>query len=306
MQLDGKEVSEMELTHKDLKGVITATVTAFTAEGKLDEAEVRRHAEDLIARGTSGLAPLGGTGEYPALSCQERENIVGWTVDAAQGRVPVVAGVLATGYEDALQAGLTAKAAGAAALMVVTPYYTLAEDAGVRRYFERYRRAVDLPVVLYEIPRRTNMELRAQTIAGMVADGSVIGLKYSGADFNKFTRLIQLCGETAAVLSGEEPLFPAHVALGARGGVLAMSNLDPAPWQRILSLVQAGDMAQALRDHARFGPLIEAVYSEMNPVGLKAALQQLGAGTGVVRLPLEKAKAITQARLAAAFANLED
>ncbi len=295
----------MELTYKDLNGIITATVTSFTRDGKLDEAEIRRHSDDLIARGTSGLAPLGGTGEYPALSCHERAQVVGWTVEAARGRVPVVAGVLATGYEDAVQSGLAAKSAGASALMVVTPYYSLAEDAGVRQYFERFRKAVDLPIVLYEIPRRTNMELRAETIANMVTDGTIIGLKYSGADFNKFTRLMQLCGDSSAILSGEEPLFPAHVALGARGGVLAMSNLDPAPWQQILSLVQRGQISDALRIHAPFAPLIEAVYSEMNPVGLKAALQLRGAGSGVVRLPLEVAKDVTHTRLSEAFALLE-
>lgn len=295
----------MELTHKDISGILTATITPFTPEGKLDQVELRNHVNFLIERGTSGLAPLGGTGEYPALSCREREEIVGWTVDAANARVPVIAGVLATGYEDALQSGLAAKSAGAAALMVVTPYYTIAEHAGVRRYFDRYRQAVDLPIVLYEIPRRTNMELPAETIAAMVSDGSIIGMKYSGYDFNKFTRVIQKCGDAMAVLSGEEPLFPAHVALGAKGGVLAISNIDPAPWQQILSLVQSGQMREALRVHAQFGPLIDAVYSEMNPVGLKAALQLRGIGNGSVRLPLEAAKDITHTRLAQAFTSLE-
>ncbi|PLP56678.1 4-hydroxy-tetrahydrodipicolinate synthase [Mesorhizobium loti] len=295
----------MALTHRDIGGIITATVTPFTADGQLDAAELRSHVEFLIKRGTSGLAPLGGTGEYPALSFREREQVVGLTVEAASGRVPVIAGVLATGYEDALQSGLAAKSAGASALMVVTPYYTLAEDAGIRRYFDRYRRAVDLPIVLYEIPRRTNMELQAETIANMVTDGSVIGMKYSGYDFNKFTRIVQRAGDAMAVLSGEEPLFPAQVALGAKGGVLAISNIDPAPWQRILSLVQAGQMREALGIHAQFGPLIDAVYSEMNPVGLKAALQLRGTGNGSVRLPLEEAKHVTHSRLAQALALLE-
>ncbi|WP_421590583.1 4-hydroxy-tetrahydrodipicolinate synthase [Shinella sp. M27] len=295
----------MQLTHNDVGGIITATITPFTPEGEIDQLGLRNHVNFLIERGTTGLAPLGGTGEYPALSNGEREQIVGWTVEAANGRVPVIAGVLATGYEDALQSGLAAKSAGAAGLMVVTPYYTLAEDAGVRRYFERYRRAVDLPIILYEIPRRTSMELSAETISNMVSDGSVIGMKYSGYDFNKFTRLVQRCGDVMAVLSGEEPLFPAQVALGAKGGVLAMSNIDPAPWQQILALVQGGQMKEALRVHAQFGALMEAVYSEMNPVGLKAALQLRGVGSGSVRLPLEAAKDATYARLTKALALLE-
>jgi len=295
----------MALTHRDISGIITATITPFTRDGDLDPADLRDHVDFLIDRGTTGLAPLGGTGEYPALSYREREQVVGWTVDAAKGRVPVIAGVLATGYEDAVQSGLAAKSAGASALMVVTPYYTLAEDAGIRRYFDRYRRAVDLPIVLYEIPRRTNVELHPETIANMVSDGSVIGMKYSGYDFNKFTRIVQTSGDAMAVLSGEEPLFPAQLALGAKGGVLAMSNIDPTPWKQILSLVQGGQMREALAIHAQFGPLIEAVYSEMNPVGLKAALRLRGIGNGSVRLPLEAAKPVTNTRLAQALALLE-
>ncbi|KAK50839.1 4-hydroxy-tetrahydrodipicolinate synthase [Bordetella bronchiseptica] len=296
---------KMLISARTLRGIITATPTPFTREGGVDREVLRSHIEFLIGRGAAGLAPLGGTGEYPALSARERADVVRWTVEAARGRVPVVAGVLATGYEDAVQAGLAAREAGADALMVVTPYYALAGDAGVRAYFERYRAAVDLPIVLYEIPRRTNVELRAETIAAMAGDGTIVGIKYSGSDFAKLTRLIHLAGDTLAVLSGEEPLFPAAVALGAVGGVLAMSNLDPAPWARIQSLVEAGEMAQALQLHHRQGALADAVYSEMNPVGLKAALQLKGFAFGEARLPLQPAGPQTLLRLQQAFEALE-
>lgn len=295
----------MLISARTLRGIITATPTPFAADGSVDRDVLCSHIEFLIERGADGLAPLGGTGEYPALSAQERADVVRWTVEAAQGRVPVIAGVLSTGYEDAVAAGLAAKAAGADALMVVTPYYALAGDEGVRAYFTRYRQAVGLPIVLYEIPRRTNVELRAETIAAMAADGTIIGIKYSGADFAKLTRLIHQAGDTLAVLSGEEPLFPAAVGLGAVGGVLAISNLDPTPWARIQALVQAGDMAQALQWHQRHAPLTDAVYSEMNPVGLKAALQLKGFAFGPARLPLQTANPQTLLRLQQAFEALE-
>jgi len=227
------------------------------------------------------------------------------TVAASQGRVPVIAGVLATGYEDALRAGLAAKDAGADALMVVTPYYTLGSEDGVKAYFERYREAVGLPLLLYEIPRRTQVELRAETIAQLVGEGVLIGIKYSGSDFAKLTRLIQMAGDTLAVLSGEEPLFPAALALGAVGGVLAVSNLDPAPWVRMQTLVDGGQMQQALRLHQRYAPLTDAVYSEMNPVGLKAALQIKGFAFGEARLPLLPAGQHTLLRLRQVFDALE-
>jgi len=295
----------MSITPKHLRGIITATPTPFTAQGNIHRDVLRVHVNFLMQRGAAGLVPLGGTGEYPALSAQEREAVVRDTVAAVQGRVPVIAGVLATGYEDALRAGLAAKGAGADALMVVTPYYTLGTDEGVRAYFARYREAVGLPLVLYEIPRRTQMELRAETIAQLANDGVLIGIKYSGSDFAKLTRLIQMAGDTLAVLSGEEPLFPAALALGAVGGVLAMSNLDPAPWARMQALIESDDMVQALRLHQRYAALTDAVYSEMNPVGLKAALHMKGFAFGNARLPLLPASQHTLLRLQQAFDALE-
>ena len=295
----------MSITATTLRGIITATPTPFAEDGRVDGDVMRSHIEFLIERGAAGLAPLGGTGEYPALSSQEREQVVKWSVEAAKGRIPVIAGVLSPGFADAVQAGLAARAAGADALMVVTPFYALGSDAGIRSYFERYRRAVDLPIVLYEIPRRTNVELSAETIAAMAADGSIIGMKYSGGDFAKLTRLIHQASDKLAVLSGEEPLFPAAIALGAVGGVLALSNLDPAPWARIQALVEAGEMAQALQLHQRYAPLADAVYAEMNPVGLKAALQQRGFAFGAARLPLLPATQQTLSRLTQAFDIVE-
>lgn len=295
----------MSITATTLRGIITATPTPFAEDGRVDRDVMRSHIEFLIEQGAAGLAPLGGTGEYPALSPQEREQVVKWSVEAAKGRIPVIAGVLSPGFADAVQAGLAAKAAGADALMVVTPFYALGSDAGIRSYFEHYRRAVDLPIVLYEIPRRTNVELSAETIAAMAADGSIIGMKYSGGDFAKLTRLIHQASDKLAVLSGEEPLFPAAIALGAVGGVLALSNLDPAPWARIQALVEAGEMAQALQLHQRYAPLADAVYAEMNPVGLKAALQQRGFAFGAARLPLLPATQQTLSRLTQAFGIVE-
>ncbi|MET4580023.1 4-hydroxy-tetrahydrodipicolinate synthase [Ottowia thiooxydans] len=294
----------MSISTESLRGIICATATPFDSQGKINRDAIHAHVQYLIEKGAAGLAPLGGTGEYPALSPQERQNVVRWTVEAASGRIPVIAGVLATGYEDAVQSGLAARDAGADGLMVVTPYYALGTDEGVRAYFSNYKAALQLPIVLYEIPRRTQIELRADTIAQMAEDGTIIGIKYSGSDFAKLTRLVQLAGNKLAVLSGEEPLFPAQIALGAVGGVLALSNLDPAPWNQMQALVQAGDMQGAMKIHQRYANLADAVYSEMNPSGLKAALQLKGFDFGHPRLPLLPARQQTMSRLQQAFEQL--
>lgn len=287
-----------------LRGIVVATTTPFDADGALDKHSLQRHVNYLIERGAAGIAPLGGTGEYPALSALERQEVVRLTSEIAGGRVPVIAGVLATGYEDALAAGLAARDAGADALMVVTPYYTIGEDEGIAEYFAKYRKAVGLPVLLYEIPRRTNVELSADVIAEMARNGSIIGMKYSGSNFQKLMRLTQLVDTNFSLLSGEETYFPSQIALGACGGVLAVANIDPAPWIELQTMVEQGQLASALKVHHKYAPLISAVYAEMNPIGLKVALGLTGRiDSETVRLPLLPAKTTTveQVRIAVAL-----
>jgi 4-hydroxy-tetrahydrodipicolinate synthase len=208
------------------------------------------------------------------------------TVDAAAGRVPVVAGVLSTGFREAVSAGCDALVAGADAIMLLTPFYTIGTQTGIRDYFKAYRDAVDAPIVLYEIPRRTNVALSADTIAAMVEDESVIGMKHCNPDFDQFIRVMQMVGDKMAVLSGEENLFPAHAALGAAGGVLATSNLFPDAWTSIFELFRKGDVAKAMRRHAEIFPLIDIIFSEPNPGPLKAALAMRGIPVGSVLPPL--------------------
>jgi 4-hydroxy-tetrahydrodipicolinate synthase len=276
----------MALTKDRLTGIFTALVTPFDREGNVDSGAAKRLVEHCIAKGTAGLVPNGGTGEYAAMTPGERARMVEATVAAAAGRVPVVAGVLATGFREAVAAGKDALAIGADAVMLITPYYTIGTQAGIRDYFKAYKDAVRLPIVLYEIPRRTNVALTANTIAGMAEDGSIIGMKHCNPDFDQFIRVMQAVGDKIAVLCGEENLFPAQVALGARGGVLATSNLFPEIWTGILDLFRKGDIAGAMRQHARIFPLLDTIFSESNPGPLKAALRMSGIPVGSVLPPL--------------------
>jgi 4-hydroxy-tetrahydrodipicolinate synthase len=284
----------MSLTYGSLRGIVVATTTPFSSDGGICKKSLQSHVEYLIGQGAAGLAPLGGTGEYPALSSQERTQVIEWTCEAARSRVPVIAGVLATGYNDAIYAGQQAKKAGADAIMLVTPFYTIGEDEGVYEYFANFQKAIGIPIILYEIPRRTNVELSAEIIAKMANDGVIVGMKYCGLKIDKLIRLAQLAGDKLAIFSGEESLFLAHLAIGAKGGVLALANLDPSVWINMQSLVEQGLMAEAIELHAKYSDLISAVYSEMNPIGLKVAMQAIGLErTGSVRLPLTPAKNTT-------------
>ena len=294
----------MPLGKDDLTGILTALVTPVDGEGSVDRAATNRLVEHCIANGTTGLVPNGGTGEYAAMTAGERARMVEATVDAAAGRVPVVAGVLSMGFKEALAAGHDAVAAGAQGIMLLTPFYTIGTQAGIRDYFKAYRDAIDVPIMLYEIPRRTNVTLSAETIASMADDKSIIGMKHCNPDFDQFIRVMQMAGDKMAVLSGEENLFPAHAALGAVGGVLATSNLFPRIWADIFELFRKGDVAQGMRRHAEIFPLIDQIFAEPNPGPLKAALAIRGIPVGSVLPPLRDPSSETVASLKAGLTVL--
>lgn len=275
----------MTITHVDLGGLYTAVVTPFGSDMSVDLTTLKKLVDLQISAGAAGIVPIGGTGEYPALSRDERRAIVATCVEAAQGR-PVIPGVLSTGFADAVEAGRDFLSAGAAALMVVTPYYAPGTPDGMRAYFRAYRETVDLPILLYQIPRRTTVAVPADYVQAMVEDGSIIGIKYSSYDMPDFIRLVQYAGDNMAILSGEEPLVATHVRLGAKGGVLASASIYPKLWIDVMNLARSGDLDGALALQRKIDPVVDAIYVETNPGPLKRFMDMVGFPVGPVRLPL--------------------
>lgn len=287
----------MKVAKDQLVGLYPALPTPTDDAGNVDVKATARLVDFLCAAGVNGLVPVGGTGEYAALSPADRRTMVEATVAAAAGRVPVVAGVLATGFKEAVQAARDFTAAGAAGVMLVTPYYVHPTQEGIREYFQAFAREVTVPVMLYEIPYRTGVALAAETIARMAEDGSIVGMKACNPDLSQFTRLMGLVGDRISVMSGEEPLFATHVALGARGGVLATANLFPKAWQQIFALASAGDLRGAQVQQRRLLPLLDAVFAETNPGPLKEAMAMIGLPVGHVLRPLERPRPETMDKL---------
>ena len=286
----------MTLSHDRISGLYTAIVTPFTDDGEVDLAALQRLVRFQIDAGAAGVVPIGGTGEYPALSRDERRDIVAACVDAADGK-PVVPGVLSTGFKDAVEAGKDFSAVGAAAVMTVTPYYAPGVEEGMRTYFRNYRDAVDVPVLLYQIPRRTTVAVTAEGVQAMAEDGSIIGMKYSSYDVPEFIRTVRFAGDRIAILSGEEPLFATHVVLGARGGVLASATIHPRIWLEILELARQNRLNDALALQEKIDPVVSAIFTETNPGPLKRYMALAGMPVGGVRLPLMEPGAQTLARL---------
>ena len=289
----------MALSHPDIDGLYTAIVTPLTPEGAVDVTALKKLVRFQLDAGASGIVPIGGTGEYPAFSRKERQAIVAACVDSADGK-PVIPGILSTGFQDAVEAASDFSEAGAAAVMTVTPYYASGTQEGMRAYFREYRDAVDLPVLLYQIPRRTNVAVNAEGVQAMAEDGSIIGMKFSSYDMPEYIKTIKYAGDKIAVLSGEEPLFATHVRLGAKGGVLASASIYPKIWLKIFELARAGNLDEALKCQHQIDPVVDSIFLETNPGPLKQYMAIVGMPVGSVRLPLQGPSAATVLRLEAA------
>lgn len=290
----------MTLSVSDIRGLYPALVTPFDQNGDLDEAALRRLTKRMVSQGASGLVPIGGTGEYPALSRSERQRVVEVCVEESNG-VPVVPGVLSTGLADSIETTNDFAKVGAQGVMAVTPYYSPGSQQGMIEYFKRLRDATDLPLMLYEIPRRTTIALKAETVATLAEEGTVIGIKYSSYDMAEFLRVIEFAGDKLGVMSGEEPLFSAHVAAGAMGGVLASANIYPRFWLKVYELASQNRLPEALAMQKQIDELLGAVYCETNPIPLKRAMALCGENVGGVRLPLLPASEEVAQRLRSAM-----
>ena len=279
------------------RGIMTATPTPLDAQGEVQAAAVREHVERQIRDGITGILPIGGTGEFISLTPRQRLRMLELTVEAAGGRVPVVAGVLHPGLEDTIAAARDYLQAGADSVMVVTPYYYRPTQAGIVDYFRRISDAVDGDLVLYEIPYRTGVALLPETVARIVETTRTVAMKACNPDLSQQMRVAEAVGNRIAILTGEEAVFPLHVAMGAVGGMLAGSNIFPRTWTHILDLVNAGDLAAAKALHARLLPATDALYAEPNPAPLKAAMLLLDIPMGGVMPPMLPASAECIARL---------
>lgn len=289
----------MTFSHSQLAGIVTATPTPVRADGRIDRAAAEAVVQHVVAGGATAIAPIGGTGEYTALTPAQRREMLEITVAAVAGRIPVIAGVLSPGLGEALAATRDFTAAGADMIMLVTPYYARPTADGVVDYYRAVADATALPIMLYEIPYRTGVQLAAETVARLVDEAGVVAMKTCSHDLAYQMRIMDLIGDKATVLTGEETVFPAHVAIGAKGGFLASSLLFPRAWEYLYRLAAAGRRDQALAFHRRLMPYVTLLYRDHNPAPLRAALEILGMPQGDCLPPLRPASPETRALLEA-------
>lgn len=285
-----------------LRGIFPAIPTPVTADDRIDEAATRALLGYLLQQGIAGVVPLGGTGEYGALPREERVRMAGLCAQLADGRVPVVAGVLDPGFHDALANGKAFAAAGADALMVLTPYYTTPTQRGIRDYFLRYADAAPVPVMIYEIPYRTRIAIAPEVLHELSRHENIIGMKACNTDFYHFLKVVAGVDASFTVFSGEDTLFPLHMAAGARGGILVTASALPRTWRKLYELAAAGRTAEAMAMHRQLIPLLDLAFAETNPGPLKAVLDLVGVPSPRVLDPLVPPAADLQQRLRAELA----
>ncbi|MFD2237961.1 dihydrodipicolinate synthase family protein [Aureimonas populi] len=287
---------------EDLHGMLPAIPTPLTRDGEVDLATLRTLVEANLEGGAKGIAPMGGTGEYTALSTAQRVSVVRETVKVVGGQVPVVAGVVSPGRAEAVEAGRAFKEAGADALLVVTPFYVVPSQQGVIDYFRSYRAEVDAPIVYYDVPSRTQFVTAVDTLAALADDGTVIGAKICNTDAHYFNRLSVAVGECISLLSGDDMMYAVHMLYGARGGILASAPMLPTTWARIHELLAAGHIAEGVRLHRKLLPVFAALFNEVNPGPLKAMMAELGQPVGPQCLPLTAPGEATRALISKAVA----
>ncbi len=272
------------------EGVMTALVTPFR-DGAIDEPALRALVERQISAGIDGLVPCGSTGESATLSHQEHDRVIEIVVDAAAGRVPVVAGTGSNNTQEAIRLTQHAKAAGAAGALLISPYYNKPTQAGLVAHYEAVARASELPLLVYNIPGRTASNILPSTLAQLAQIEYVVGVKESCGDIDQIAHVVAQCPDDFTVLSGDDALALPLMSVGGDGVISTTSNVAPNEMLSLVREFKAGNMAVALSVHQRLLPLFDALFCETNPIPVKAALSIMGLVGDEIRLPLT---AITQ------------
>ncbi|HEY0328727.1 MAG TPA: 4-hydroxy-tetrahydrodipicolinate synthase [Rhodopseudomonas sp.] len=282
------------------RGSFTALVTPFK-NGSLDEEAFRKLVDWQISEGTAGLVPVGTTGESPTLSHAEHHKVVEWCVDEAKGRVPVIAGAGSNSTTEAVELAKHAEAAGADAVLVVTPYYNKPTQEGMYLHFKAVNDAVGIPIIIYNIPPRSVVDMSVDTMTRLFELKNIAGVKDATANLGRVSQQRHAMGPDFIQLSGEDMTALAYMAAGGHGCISVVSNVAPKPCADLMAAVFKGDYAAALKIQDRLVPLHDAVFKEPGVSGAKHGLALLGRIQEEVRLPLIPVSEPTRAAIRSAM-----
>jgi 4-hydroxy-tetrahydrodipicolinate synthase len=266
-------------------GSLVAIVTPFR-KGRVDERALAELIEWQIAKGTNGIVPCGTTGESATLSHEEHNRVIELTVEVVNRRVPVIAGTGSNSTDEAIALTRHAKQAGADAALLITPYYNKPTQEGLYRHYKAVAESVDLPLVLYNIPGRTGVNMLPATIARLSSINTIVGVKEGSGSVQQASDIVQLCGDRLTLLAGDDALTLPMMAVGGKGVITVTANLLPAEMAQLVKSFADGKLEEARRLHFKLSPLFAALFYETNPIPVKEALGMMGKIDPELRLPL--------------------
>ncbi len=279
------------------RGAMVAIVTPFKG-GQVDEAALRDLIEFQIANGTHGIVPCGTTGESATLSFQEHERVVEIAVEQVNKRIPVIAGSGSNNTHEAIRLTKHAKTAGADGALMISPYYNKPTQEGLYQHFRKVAESVDIPIILYNIPGRTAVNMEPDTIARLAKIDNIVGVKEASGSMKQITDIISRCGDDFAVVSGEDFLTFPLLCVGGKGVISVTSNIAPRDMADLCNLYFDGKFSEAQKLYYRLLPLCHALFYETNPAPVKAALAMMNKiKSDEVRLPLAPMSEANRERL---------
>jgi 4-hydroxy-tetrahydrodipicolinate synthase len=286
------------------EGTIVALVTPFR-NGKLDKKALKGLVEFQIKNGTKALVPCGTTGEASTLSYEEHEAVIDIVIEAAKGRVPVIAGTGSNNTSEAIELTKYAKKAGADGALVVTPYYNKPTQEGLYRHYRTLAESVDLPMVLYNVPGRTGVNLLPATVSRLAAVKNIVAVKEASGNLAQVCEIVRSVPKGFTVLSGDDGLWFPMMALGAKGVISVAANVAPRLMADLQDAWAAGDVGLARELHYKLWPLFEVLFVETNPIPVKTAVSLLGLCAEEFRLPLCTMGADNRKKLAKVLSDLK-
>ena len=278
------------------KGMATAIVTPMTADG-IDYEALGRFIDFQIENGINAIVVMGTTGENATIEPADQKEVIRFTVEKVAKRVPVIAGTGTNNTAHVLHNTRNACEVGADAILVVTPYYNKATQNGLVEHFTAVADASTVPVILYNVPGRTGCNLQPKTVARLAEHPNIVGLKEATGNMAQMVELMRLCGDKLDIYSGEDALTVPMMAMGGAGTISVLSNVVPKASVAMTDACLAGDYATAAKMQCDLLPLIDALFSEVNPIPAKAAVSAMGFGEEHLRLPLTPMEDATRANL---------
>lgn len=268
------------------EGVGTALVTPFAADGSVDYEKLRTLTEFQIENGVKAIIACGTTGEKSTLRHEEHVKVIDTIIKTVAGRIPVVAG---TGSNDTLytlELSQAAQEAGADALLLVTPYYNKTSQSGLIRHYIYVADRIHTPIILYNVPSRTGMNIEPETYAALCSHPNIVATKEANGNFSALAKTVQLCGDRLTIYSGNDEHTIPMIAMGAKGVISVASNFMPEPMALICQKALQGNFTDAMTLQNQYFDVFTAMFADVNPIPVKEAMNQLGMQVGDCRMPL--------------------